>query len=514
MKKHIIGLLSLLVVSLLVIPSFNLMWSDRTRPLDWTDPAALYNVDFGRQLLSDVLVPLGISIDPTNVIIGRNGWFFLGDSYATAISEQRRKPNEDDRERGRKIAKIAREWQYFLCQSGVKAYKIIVGPNKSNIYAENSPLWTKAPTPSVTDAFMHELGEQYVDVRQALAEAKTRSPVPLYFATDSHWNSIGAGVAFRTFAEQTARELPDVRWPAPETYLPSGRQPRLGGDLAAFLNLQGDYTDWEELPSQQTRALRITQIDWRTGKPIVSGPNQAIPGWSTPILVRSPDALNMRKVLWLRDSFGTKMSPYMSQTFSDVLQLHWSEGMKPEVLRELVDGFKPDYVFVTVVEREARSEAFSKPLLLPGMSDHGRETDNFLGSIFKSSHDVVVTDKNSGFAISGPDPSVFFDVPEDITGARKTHLMIDLRCQDRSQPVKLQLFWSTNLKPGLEEARSVRLIHDSSTPLYPLTLFQSGHGGERITKLRVDLDSPAQCSKFNLAPPALVAIPEDYQTCN
>ena len=106
--------------------------------------------------------------------------------------------------------------------------------------------------------------------------------------------------------------------------------------------------------------LSITQIDFESGKIISTGPNVAINSSTKPLLVKSSGALNNKKVLWLRDSFGNSLSPLMAATFSDVMQLHWSEALKPGgSFARLVQDWQPDYVFVTVVERNARAAVFT-----------------------------------------------------------------------------------------------------------------------------------------------------------
>ena len=50
----------------------------------------------------------------------------------------------------------------------------------------------------------------------------------------------------------------------------------------------------------------------------------------------------------------------MAATFNNVLQIHWSEALKQDgSFAQLVEDFKPDYVFITVVERSARSPDFT-----------------------------------------------------------------------------------------------------------------------------------------------------------
>jgi hypothetical protein len=88
-----------------------------------------------------------------------------------------------------------------------------------------------------------------------------------------------------------------------------------------------------------------------------------------PLLVKSEQALNQKRVLWLRDSFGTAMAPFMAVTFSETLQLHY-DAANPELFARLVNSFKPDYVFITVVERGARRKRFGS--LPPLISASGK----------------------------------------------------------------------------------------------------------------------------------------------
>ncbi|HEU4853968.1 MAG TPA: hypothetical protein VFS89_01615 [Nitrosospira sp.] len=90
------------------------------------------------------------------------------------------------------------------------------------------------------------------------------------------------------------------------------------------------------------------------------------------LLVKSKNALNQKRVLWLRDSFGTAIAPFMAATFSETLQLHYAAA-HPELLARLVDTYKPDYVFITVVERGARRKRFGS---FPPLALSSEEAEN------------------------------------------------------------------------------------------------------------------------------------------
>lgn len=59
----------------------------------------------------------------------------------------------------------------------------------------------------------------------------------------------------------------------------------------------------------------------------------------------------------VRDSFGTAMSRMMAQTFSETLQIHHGR-VKPSDIKKIITDYKPEYVIVTVVERNSMSKMF------------------------------------------------------------------------------------------------------------------------------------------------------------
>ena len=135
---------------------------------------------------------------------------------------------------------------------------------------------------------------------------------------------------------------------------------RAGGDLAGFLRLTASLADSEPKINALNLPVETIQFDFYTKKILHQGGNPPVGSPTEPLLVVSKRALNEKKVLWLRDSFGTAMSPLMAATFSDVVQLHWGEALKPSgKFVQLVEEWKPDYVFFTVVERGARDPIFT-----------------------------------------------------------------------------------------------------------------------------------------------------------
>lgn len=363
MKRRIIIIIISIFASLLIVPIVNIISTPNLSEIKWKRKHFLYNTDFVSKLAARVLHPLGISIAAKQVIVGHDGWLYLGDFYEEIVSTGRRNPASLDVERSEKIGAATIVWNDYLLSKGVKLFKIMIGPNKGSIYPENMPNWAKPVLPSVTDAFFTEVSNEiYIDLRGSLLEARKNNLANLYYKTDTHWNNLGASVAFRDFAKNVAAAAPDIQWPSDAAYQLSDVVPRGGGDLAGFLRMETHLSDFEAIMATSAIAVETTQINFDTKEIVYAGGNPLIGAQQQPLLVQSSEALNNKKVLWLRDSFGTAISPYMAATFSDVLQLHWGEALRPGGrIIQLVEEWKPDYVFVTVVERAARADFFLIP---------------------------------------------------------------------------------------------------------------------------------------------------------
>lgn len=357
MRKRVFIFLLAVVCGLLVVPLVNIVLNPNFEGGKWRKKAFLYNLDFAAQWPNFVLYQLGISTHPKQVVIGREGWLYLGDDYAQSRTVARNGQTAVDLTTGKKIGEASQAWEAWLTSKGVRVFRIMVGPNKASIYPEHLPSWAMPATPSATDALFAGTGnERFIDLRPPLLAAKAEYPQALYYKRDTHWNSLGAGVAFNAFAQSVGRSASELRWPTFEVTSAAQRQ---GGDLASFLRIEQRLFESEPIIKivASSHPIEVTQYDFDSGQVITKGGNPKILSKNIPFLVVSEGALNAKKVLWLRDSYGDSLSPFMAATFSETVQLHWMAAGSRFV--ELVDKWKPDYVFITVVERDSRSEVFT-----------------------------------------------------------------------------------------------------------------------------------------------------------
>lgn len=369
MRRSVLLFLCLAALALLAGPVVNL-WPSRqasvtsadTESLPWWSRTNLYRLDFLMPWLGRLAYPLGISISPDQVIIGRDDWLYLGDKdeYAHGISTQRNLATVEDLASIRRIVKASTAWRDWLEIRGVKLYRIQLAPNKSSIYSEYLPRWARSVPGNPISQMLGQVSPSiYVNNIPSMLEAKTRFGVPLYYRTDSHWNALGAWVGYRdiAFSIESAGKH-EIRWLTSDQIRLSVFKSKGGHDLASFLWL-GDVLEDTEIAVDIDigRSLPTSQLDFETGEFANRSDNPRVYAPKHPLLVRSPNALNQARVLWLRDSFGTAMAPFMAATFSEILQVHYGSA-PPEIFARLVREFRPDYVIVTVVERASLLNRF------------------------------------------------------------------------------------------------------------------------------------------------------------
>lgn len=361
MKRSLYFFLSFVLIGLSVVPAVNLLSTDGAAPQgrSWWHPAQLYNFDFALPWLSRLLYPLGISGAPEKAVIGYGDWLYLGDAHGATRSATRRGGRPEDVITGRRFGRSAAAWERWLSERGVRLYRIMVAPNKGTLYPEGMPVWARPAGRSTLDGLMQGAGTRhFLDPRPELEAAKSRAKHPLFYRTDTHWNAHGAGIAFQRFAAWVGEAAPELRWPKFRVVV-SGHPEK--GDLARFLRLEESLVEtvWEVEIIDGPK--EVTIYDHEQGRVAYRGVNRTL-GYNLnrPARVVAPGALNRARVLWLRDSFGTAISPLMAATFYETLQLHWRAAFENggQRLMEIVERWRPDYVFVTAVERDFASPLF------------------------------------------------------------------------------------------------------------------------------------------------------------
>lgn len=329
MKKLIIFCLSFLLV-FLPVPILGMYSQNKFFDL------SIFNYSYS-------LYNLGISSNKGNVILGDNGWMFLGDNYNSVFKKSLSTYTAP--------IKLIADNDKFLNQLEVISkennanFEFIVFPNKHSIYGENIGLDTKVHSYS----FFNKRRLSNVNMISYFRDIKNKSNYDLYFRTDTHWNDFGAFYGYQYIMSNTLngkyKKLPDT--------INFNKVEDKGGDLARFLNLQNIAVD-QNVSVVDSFVDKVIRINLKTNQ--VS--NEGIAGKinnseiKVPIKIVNENALNSLKVLWLHDSFGRAMSSYMHLTFTEVTHQHYNYAFQDEfAFKKLVSDVKPNVIILSVVER-------------------------------------------------------------------------------------------------------------------------------------------------------------------
>lgn len=357
MKAKSITFIAVFLFSMSIFPIYNTLVNKTHNPVgvDEFSIRSLYNIDAVLSISGAAGNLLGISTDADKVFFGRDHWLFLGNNFNKPISKKIVGASGYDSDIHKTITAMD-GWAALSRSIGGKGFYVMIGPDKDSIYTDMLPGWYRKNNDTISQNLISG-SNLYIDTPKYLMLAKNESALPLYFKTDTHWNELGAYEAFKGLISKSEMNGDNLQWPSEKlNFVSLGTS---NGDLSRFQRSGVFLSDTDvRITSPSVANIPISVISYKSGKNIYAGLNESIESPREALLVRSPEALNNTKVLWLRDSFGTSMSRIMASTFSETLQIHHGRT-SPEEIKKIMLNYKPDYVIVTVVERDDLGKMFS-----------------------------------------------------------------------------------------------------------------------------------------------------------
>lgn len=301
-----------------------------------------YNDTFaGRKKIISKYVKLQkkLKIDAGQYFYGQDGWIFYDSIKANngnTLVDYYAEVYFDDEELEKMAQGINMAYDFYA-KRGIK-YVIFVAPNKENIYSEFMPERMRRIRKS--DVSRMDLAVEYlqkhtdvnvINFREVLTASKHKYGVNLYYPGDSHWNEVGAYVAFEKLSETLS--LDGIRG------IP--RKPL----RKEMIGLKGFYSsDLNRLGGDEDISYSVDFLSGKEGKAVVSLDNRFFEVWE------NPKAPVKKTVLMIRDSFGLALMPYLDKTFAKNVFAHNRYNKRHELDR-LVDEYKPDIMIEEMVER-------------------------------------------------------------------------------------------------------------------------------------------------------------------
>lgn len=267
---------------------------------------------------------------------GQDGWLFLGNHYKNTVAKLKL-AIVPDAERVKSVSQQFANVSNAAHDAGAKT-ALIVGPNKSSVYADKLPTTLVPAQTRYISPFISELNAVphllTIEPTSLLVE-KSKSEGLMYWRTDTHWNHKGAFLAYEQMLARLGYAAPKVIFELEGVHK---------GDLVGISGLDdfplksGD--NWEFSVPNVTDAVRESHPD---------GPKPAF--WWRGV-VQNPMALNDELVWVIGDSFTNQMRSFIEASFTEVRYIgHWQDERNE--LPELIESAetKPDLVMVVIVER-------------------------------------------------------------------------------------------------------------------------------------------------------------------
>lgn len=277
---------------------------------------------------------LGISPTP-RVLIGKDGWLFYNEDNALESYREVRPLPPEDLAQWKRALERRRDW---LAKQNIR-YLFVIAPNPPTIYPEFLPNTVKRePGVSAFDQLADYLNAhsdvEFLDLRPALRAAKARHRV--YYRTDTHWNSMGAFVAYREIMNRISPWFPELE-PDPLDHYRIDYREEPGGDLARFMKLE------------ETLREEVVHLTPRQPGAVVSGLTTQDRGkdvaFREVVVTECPQGEIPRAVI-LRDSYADALMPFLSRRFQRTAYV-WTKSFAADRIAEE----RPDLVIQEVAER-------------------------------------------------------------------------------------------------------------------------------------------------------------------
>lgn len=325
----------------------------------------LFNGDFLMAQFSALTWRTGLSTNSAKVVVGREGWLYLGDGHDNNTSAQRFGESANDAQLARDMGQNLLAWNHWLRAQGVQGFAVVVGTDKHRIYSRHLPEWANLQRPARIRGLLAGPARSLIaDPAPALRRLSTNEAPHTYYPSNTHWNMWGAAISLETLRQTLTQQGLNLNWALPSPPAIDHTGIRNGGDLASLLRIQDTLTEQEPHPVLLNReAIKSDVQELGTGKTLSAGDFGQLQYPGHTVRVVTQGATNDLKVLWLRDSFGIAQSPLMAANFREIIQLHWGRalGDQARMFVDLVHQHKPDLVVMTVVERVMPADLFLVP---------------------------------------------------------------------------------------------------------------------------------------------------------
>ena len=272
---------------------------------------------------------------PKSVIIGKDGWLFLGNSYSNVIDEtigySTFSGNDLDT-----LLSIIKEREQWLSERNINYY-LCIAPNKHSVYYKKTPNYIKYKPDetklNILKSYLHNNNFELIDLKDNFHQHI--DSIRLFHKTNTHWNEFGAFLGYQVLLNKIKLDFPEINILTINDF-----------NIDTIISKKEDLTNMikiEILENKIRLNLKYKQKSFKIESELKVPENY----------FRKPNNYEQRykssnklKVLIFRDSFSSAMIKYISESFGECVFI-WHHDFN----KELIEREKPDIVIHEIVER-------------------------------------------------------------------------------------------------------------------------------------------------------------------
>ncbi|HTM04475.1 MAG TPA: hypothetical protein VL173_13285 [Vicinamibacterales bacterium] len=270
------------------------------------------------------------------VIAGKGDWLFYGDDGGIQDYVQTELFTEPQLRQWQLTLERMRDW---LASRGAR-FLFVIAPDKQMVYPELMPTSLRRMHDDYrADQFLAYMRThsdvEILDLRPPLIAAKSQEL--LYHHYDTHWNDRGALIGYQQIAARLSQWFPSIHPMTRADFTTSPSAP--SGDKTTMLGLvdEGKVSMPGLVPRRGWTSKVVAPVH-----PDPYGED----GTVITELSRQPGAPALPRAVMFRDSFSSRLIPYLSEHFSRIVY-QWQNDFDPDlVMRE-----HPDVVIQEMVGR-------------------------------------------------------------------------------------------------------------------------------------------------------------------
>ena len=279
-------------------------------------------------LASLLKAELGTS-NQEKVVIGKEDWLFFGETLDDFMGKNLMSDYDVSR-----LAKVISLMNEYVVANGGK-FVFAAAPNKNSIYGEYMPYYyLENNGKSNLDKLTAILGNEdyYLDLKSVLIDAKTLGT--LYHKRDSHWNNLGASVAFGEISKKLG--IGGTNYSSLGFEIKNNWRGDLDNMIFPALNIMDDNVIFDK------------EYSFKYG-----------PKYKTPedLLISTTGKGKNASLKVFRDSFYNALLPFFAEEFQSA---EFTRVLPHRITATVESG---DYVIVEIAERNLKNLLAEAPVM-------------------------------------------------------------------------------------------------------------------------------------------------------